>query len=227
MSIVSEYSFFRAAGFSLAAIQTAERERQEVEKLKTALCDKFGAAGLACGMRDGHLQIWHFSFQGRPPKDWENVLQITSYILARPKAPADQMLVAAFAGLIERHFRRTVLEYHFGCGDLPEKDLLKGDYDTHFVKRKSIKDPSVSEPTRYSHTRMNPTSYSPGHMIVRDDLDYMSLDGSWYIRVPNDAEGNPRIIPPDAEPVSFDHMVTADRNDHNRGLSPSMQIMPK
>jgi hypothetical protein len=46
-------------------------------------------------------------------------------------------------------------------------------------------------------------------------IDYMQLDGNWYLRIPNKpGTAEPQFTPPDAVPVSYDDMLKADQKEY-------------
>lgn len=209
-----EYSYFRAAGLSLEAIETAEQAKEELARLKRELCRKVGAEDLLGGIRPGqdHFVIIAFFFDPEKPLPEGWVPKMNSPGFATPPpGSAEAFLVASMCGLMERHSRRSYLEEIFGCGEMPKRNLPAGSYDTHFIRWSNIL--GVKE-TGYTADPGTTVSGSSSPMTSADPLTYVKIADSWYIRVPNDDNGKPRFTPPDAEPKSFAEMIDIDQKAH-------------
>ncbi|MEZ0224994.1 MAG: hypothetical protein ACAH83_10605 [Alphaproteobacteria bacterium] len=225
-----EYSYFRAEGASLSAIETVEESKVELKELQDKICKKFGAEYVSARFdEDNRFVIRFFDFGGAkdPPEGWVIKNRQMSQdgerqeaLLAKP-APgsADEFHVVSVAGLMERAARQSRLEGVFGCGDMPMRDMPEGRYSGSFVRASSCEGKATSPedaPGRMADT-FTFVFYSSSAMRGSDPLDAVKMDGSWYIRVPNKkGSEEPLFVPPDAVPVSYADMIKADNAEWNR-----------
>jgi hypothetical protein len=233
--VTAEYSYFRAEGLSLSAIEMVEEAKREFEALKRKLCAQFKADEMLGWMeRDSNrFKVMCFIFHPptEPPEGWKDTQERQmSYdksrvqtIFSRPgEGSPDQFHVASVTGLMERAVRFLRLEDAFGCGDMPVRELPAGDYSGQFVRTATWKDPA--NPVSEGKLRDQSTMIFGSNSAVRgsDPLDYMQLNDAWYIRVPNARDtGLPAFAPPDAKAVDFDDMLLTDMMEyHNRFSRP-------
>jgi hypothetical protein len=222
--MMREYSYFRAEGASLSAIETAQESRVELEAMKDKLCKKYGAEYVSLRSdENGRLTIRFFDFGEAKdaPDGWVITNRQMSndglrqeHLLARP-APGspDAFHLASFAGLMDRACRQSRLEGVFGCGDMPMREMPAGEYSKAFVRSSSCKALMNTQETA-AGTMPDTTTFmlsSNSAVCGSDPLDAVKLDGNWYIRVPNKkGSEEPVFIPPDAVPVSYSQMLTID-----------------
>jgi hypothetical protein len=230
----AEYSFFRAEGESLSAIETVEDARRELEALKAKLCAKFGADEVGAWLEKdtGRFTVRSFYFMppSEPPEGWvETQKPQMSYdksrVVVKFAKPADgspdHFHVASIAGLMERHAKNWRLEDVFGCGEMPMKDLPAGEYSGQFVRQATFKDPANRLPEGTLRDKVTMCFGSNSACRGSDLIDYMELAGTWYIRVPNKkGADSPQFIPPDAVPVSFEGMLKAERAELDKRNGP-------
>lgn len=225
-----EYSYFRAEGASLSAIETVEESRAELKALQENICKKFGAGYVSARFDDDNrfvIRFFDFGEAKDPPEGWVIKNRQMSQdgerqeaLLAKP-APgsADEFHVANMAGLMARAARNSRLEGVFGCGDMPMRDMPAGRYSGAFVRSATCEDRMKAPedaPGKISDTTTF-IFYSNGAGRGSDPLDAVKMNGSWYIRVPNkNGSDEPVFVPPDAVPVSYGDMIKADRAEWNR-----------
>ncbi|TAL37854.1 MAG: hypothetical protein EPN97_04480 [Alphaproteobacteria bacterium] len=229
---IPEYSFFRAEGLSLAAIETAEEARGEFFEQRKKLEKRFGARGIFTQMdKDtGRLKIDCFVYKrgDKAPEDWNidwpKEDEDDSYLASGLPKPgsSDAFYLASMAGLMERSAKNMSIENIFGCGDMPMKELPSGKYHGEFVRWTSLED-SGPDAKRVGKLRDRMTICFGSNSACKssDPIDCMKLDGDWYIRVPNlPGTAEPRFTPPDAVPVSYDRMLEADKAEYNNRYNP-------
>jgi hypothetical protein len=223
-----EYSYFRAEGASLDAIETVEESKKEYEAQCQRLCKKFGAedAWPRFDADTGRLTKVTFNFgqAENPPEGWIINNRQMSYdeksqvaLFAQP-APgsADEFHVASIGGLMERSFGKSRLEKVFGTGEMPMKELPAGEYRGEFVRATSFKDRADTRPV--GRLPDNVTGCFGSNCAIRssDLIAAMQLDGQWYLRIPNKkGTEEPVFTPPDAVPVPFDDMLALDRKEYD------------
>jgi hypothetical protein len=222
--MMREYSYFRAEGASLSAIETVSESKAELEAMMDKLCKKYGAVYASLRNDDnGRLTIRFLDFGEAKdaPDGWVIINRQMSNdgsrqdaLLAKP-APGspDAFHLASMAGLMERASRQSRLEGVFGCGDMPMRERPAGEYSKSFV-RSSCSTALMNTPENAAGTMPDNTTCMLGSnspTCGSDPLDAVKLDGSWYIRVPNKkGSEEPFFVPPDAVPIPYRRMLEID-----------------
>lgn len=232
---MGEYSYFRAEGLSLSAIETVEEAKQELQELKRKLCSAYKADEMMgwVDKTSGRFKVFCFIFRppAEPPEGWKDTQErqmtydnsrVQTIFSLPAEGSSEQFHVASVCGLMERAARNCRLEDVFGCGDMPMRELPAGSYSGQFVRQASFKDPAKPLPEGKLRDQTTMCFGSNGAIRGSDSLDYMELNSTWYIRVPNAKDtGQPVFVPPDARPVDYDDMLLADMMEyHNRFSRP-------
>jgi hypothetical protein len=231
--LMRAYSYFRAEGASLSAIETVLESKADLKVMEEKLRKKFAAEYVSYRFDDaGRFAIRFFDFGEAkdPPEGWVIKNRQMSYdgtrqeaLLAMPgPGSPDAFHVASMAGLMERAVRLSRLEGVFGCGDMPIREMPAGKYSGAFVRTSNIAEMNTGE--NAAGTIPDTTTFMFGsNSAIRgsDPLDAAQLDGNWYIRVPNKkGTEQPVFTPPDAVPVSYEKMLEADKAEINRRNPP-------
>lgn len=222
------YSYFRAEGQSLDQVLTVEDAQRTLEKMKRDLCKRFGANELIGGFdaAKGRFRLTTFHFtpaqEGNVPPDWDvSNRQVSGgelqAIFAKPAAGSpDDFFITDYCGLMERAARRSRLENVFGCGDMPMRERGAGHYHTAFVRDRVMNDkPNDYNQDGIGHIKehFGFMSYSNSATRGSDPLEVMEMLGNWYIRVPNDENGQPRMTPVDAVQVTVADALALDKEE--------------
>ncbi len=237
----AEYSYFRAEGLSLAAVETVNEARAELKDLRKSLVQRFNASDVWGSMYDDpdKYTIGEFLYhdEAKVPQGWEVRKQMNydetrvDAIFAQPPAGSpDHFNIAAVAGLMTRAARMQRLESAFGIGEMPLRSLPAGRYSGSFVRYSSLEETRPPEGQEAGVLRDYYTFMFASNSAVRggDPIDHIKLDGNWYLRVPNDREtGVPVFVPPDAVPMAYAEMLKLDRIENMnrfprpRGMTPT------
>ncbi|MBI1215798.1 MAG: hypothetical protein GC185_08270 [Alphaproteobacteria bacterium] len=222
----AEYSYFRAEGRAVTAIETTLEAQRELKELKEKLCRHFGANDLMGGIdKDtGRFEVRTFHF--RPgqaiPDGWEAQHQkgggpdgegIVASFAKPPKGAQEQFYIQGMAGLMERAARLSRLEGTLKSGEMPMKEIEAGSYSGSFVKYRTLEDAAAPDAKPFGQLRDNVTMCfgSNGKGKMSDPIDALKLKGEWYIRVPNKpGTEEPQFTPPDSTPVGFEKMLEHD-----------------
>lgn len=208
-----EYSYFRAEGLSLVAVQRLAEARAEDAGMRQAICARFGAESLMGGFdaKRGDFRVNALFFQppDQPvPPGWKIINeQSPSLVFALPEpGSADDFTLTALTGLMLRASRQSRLETLFGCGEMPYKELPAGSYSAAFVQHQTLKAPGAKPEGRLQDGRFMTYSNSP--IRGSDPLASVRIGEDWYIRVPNIAgTATPCFTPPEARLVDYDAML--------------------
>lgn len=223
------YSYFKADGASLDAVETMQAAKKEHEKMRAALCKRFGADDMM-GWYDkveGRYLFTSFYFspasESKVPSDWEVSNRQTGMngelqaIFAKPAAGSkDDFFVTDYCGLMLRVAKRSHIENVFGIDDMPMKELPAGEYHGAFVRSSNVnKDKYNYNQDGIGHIKDNVTMCfgSNGACRGSDPIDMMQMMGDWYLRVPNDATGKPYFTPPDSVAVPLKEMLELDKQE--------------
>lgn len=225
--MAAEYSYFRAEGFSLEAIQIVKEAREELRALTRKICAASGAGGITGAYDEalGRYNITAFQFWGnnQPPEDWETIDNGKGGAkLAMPKpGTADHFNMVCLCGLMEQARRHETLEGVFGCGEMPLRAHAAGNFETLFVRQSFMADGEEPKGKIYGdHIGMRG---SPAAGEAPDPLSHAELNRAFYIRVPNKAgTEEPVFIPPDAVPVPYDKMLHIDQAEMNARIRDAM-----
>ena len=223
------YSYFRAEGAALAAIETLQEAKDEVDSLGQTLCARFGADSISgwVDSETGRYTVNHFRFgaPGEPPSGWVETDSINKskgsgavkFALPAPGS-ADYFDMINFSGLMERAARKTRLEHVLGSGDMPMRDMKDGARPSGMFVKYSMADDPVGNPTKPSgalrHEGGRVFSMSGGPWKSADPIAHMKLGNDWYIRIPNNqGTERPAFTPPDAVPVAYETMLEIDSRE--------------
>lgn len=226
---VLPYSYFKADGASLDAIETVDAAKREHDKMRKELCKRFGADDMMGGYDKKNNSYSFIAFYFSPaseskvPADWDVQNRQTGMngelqaIFAKPAAGSkDDFFVTDYCGLMLRAARRVRLENVFKIDDMPMRELPAGDYHGSFVRNKNVNEDKYNyNQEGIGHIRDNVTMCfsSNGAGRASDPLDRMHMMGDWYIRVPNDENGKPRFTPPDATEMPLKDMLELDKQE--------------
>lgn len=220
------YTYFRAEGLALDRIETAVSAKKEFDKLRKDLCKRYGASEAMCGRSDGAqpltIRTFHFTpaQEKNVPAHWETQRQtgadgeLQAIFAGPPAGSPDDFFLTDYAGLMTRALRRMKLENLLGCGEMPMKELPAGTYSGSFVRDRNV-DTAAAGEKQIGHIRDNVTFCFGSNSACRgsDPLDTMQMMGSWYLRVPNDEKGQPRVTPPDSAAVPIAEMIKLDNEE--------------
>ena len=219
----AEYSFFLASGVTVSAIEAAEAARRDYLAQYKDLDDHFGADGhfREIDEKTSHYRISCITFDpdANLPKGWDMTMprkrNQVPFGLPKP-GTADAFYVADMASLMERSFRDMLVENQLGVGEMPSKQLPAGEYSGAFVRERTLEDSDARPPGRL-RDRSTICFGSTTDGTVDDPVEYMKLDGSWYIRVPNKiGSDEPQFVPPDSMRVPYDRMIQLDMAEYER-----------
>lgn len=213
---MSEYSYFRAEGRSLTAIKEVIETKEYLEKMSKKIANKYGGERWSFWYRrpDGTTSLGYFFYDDadKVPENFAISQKDQAHdVWAEPKPGTTVAFgLASLVGLLEKKQKCTLLDGVFGCGEIPMKELPAGEYEGAFVKEYSLKEKNT--PGRVGKLRDQTTMCfsSNGAHKSWDPLDFMHLEGDWYIRVPNDETGKPRMTPPDAVLMDYALMLELD-----------------
>lgn len=220
-NMIHEYTYFQADGQAQAAVDAVNDAVAEYKSMRFAVMNDYQASGIVSGM-DMHLQkymITALTFNGVPPAGWQAVgRNVQGHTIAKPdKSSPDGFYLANMAGLMERAALRMQLENVFHCGDMPDKDLPAGTYTRAFIRRTSVDEGRALHGSILDSVTEVVQSDQP--FRTTDPLDFKMIGGKHYIRVPNDATGQPVFTPPDAHKISFDALLKIEFDIINRDFN--------
>lgn len=220
----AEYTYFRAKGAALTAIETVKESAAEVAALEKRLARHFGADSLygAFDPATGRYRVDHFTFL--PPKTipegWLSQNEYNNAALPPPGSSA-HFHMAAVSGLMDRAARRMSLERLLGTDDMPPRDMPPGRYSTRFVRYESLEDDN--EPVKKPGSLMEKDvaaisgAIGPAHVLRADPLAVLKMGDDWFIRVPNRPGTEiPHFTPPDSVPVPYEKMLEEDTAEQTR-----------
>lgn len=225
-----EYSYFRAAGLSLAAVETVERARAELNKTRAELKRQHKAEHIfAGGDKSFNIRCFVFADAADVPEGWvapEKITGTPGMILRMPPAgSADHFNLVAIAKRATRMTRNSSLEKFFDLTPFAARGLQAGVYSQRFVRDVTCfapwQDANRPSPPAH-HGAFDQRGLMTGGSKVAsgsggtDPIETLQLNGDWYIRVPNDQEGRARWQPPDAVPMPYDAMLAADAAEYQR-----------
>lgn len=235
----AEYSYFRAEGLSLLAIERVNDARTELKDLRKNLTARYRADDVWGRMVDGKYDMSEFLYhdETRVPEGWDKRLQMNydntrvDAIFAKPAAGSpDHFNIAAVAGLMTRAAQLQHLEAAFGIADMPQRSLPAGRYSGSFVRYSSLEDSARIAGQEPGVLRDYYTFMFASNSPIRggDPIDHIRLDGDWYLRVPNiKGTDTPAFVPPDAVQMEYAEMLKLDRIENMnrfprpRGMTPT------
>lgn len=224
---MSEYSYFRAAGVSLAAVEAVEKNLNDAERLRLEMARKTGAASVKL-TADFNVVHYVFSLGIGVPDGWEKVAD--QYY--RPAAgTADHFNMQAQCRRGARLLRHASLENFFGLPDMPPREVPPGCCSSRFVRDCTwygqfmayIGAPRLPSTHGQYKQRAEIDCSAMYPSKLPDPVQQLKYDGVWYIRVPNDEQGNARWQPPEAVPVSYAEMQAVDLAFYQKQHGPQAQ----
>jgi hypothetical protein len=239
--MTAEYSYFRAEGLSLAAVEKVNEARAELKDLRKSLVQRFNASDVWGSMRDDpdKYTIGEFLYrdEAKVPEGWEVRKQMNydetrvDAIFAQPPAGSpDHFNIAAVAGLMTRAAKMQRIENALGIPDMPERSLPAGRYSGSFVRYSSLEDRAPVAGQEAGVLRDYYTFMFASNSPIRggDPIEHLMLDGDWYLRVPNiKGTDTPAYTPPDAVKMDYAEMLKLDRIENMnrfprpRGVTPT------
>jgi hypothetical protein len=233
----AEYTYFRAEGRSLQALEARDEAQAELDTLKKKLAKKFGAdvceGWLDPGTDQGtaRYRIRYFAFEppAAPPAGW---LRTDGQPLPSPTpempysalpAPgsADHFTVAAMAGLMEREARRIETGSALGAPAMPLREVPSGSKSSSLFVRPCLvagkEDASAQPSGRIREKGFVNIVIEGGRCRKPDPIKAQEFDGAWYIRVPNHKGTEEACFsPPGARRLSYAEMLEADAAEYKR-----------
>lgn len=220
--MTAEFSYFRAKGASLSAIETVLDARTELAQLKKQLTEQMGADEMMGGLRPGEERFEVIAFvyhkEEKIPKGWDMQRQMSGDTLQAafglpPEGTKEYFNMKAMAGLMERHARNARLEYIFDTGEMPRRSLPAGNISMSFVRYTTAEDATKPAPGSLRDS-VSFMGYSNSPTTGSNPLDFKKLNGAWYIRVPNrEGTEEPIFTPPDAVKTGYDDMIANDMSE--------------
>jgi hypothetical protein len=220
--MTAEYSFFRAEGLSLSAVETAEDARLEFTKTVETLKTRYGACALFLSndKDTGRLRFDCFAYRrgDKTPDGWvietaEDQPGSLASGMPKPGSP-DDFYLAGMAGLLDRAAKNQRIEYVLGVDDMPRKEIPAGEYHGSFVRNNSLKT-AGEKAVGQLRDRTTGCFGSNGRISMGDPVDYMKLEGNWYLRVPNKpGTEEPQFAPADALPMDYARMLELDKAEY-------------
>lgn len=217
--MAAEYTFYRAEGMSLSAVETAEEARLEWHREIRKLEKRFGACavGFSKDEATGRLKFDCFAFDrdDKTPDGW-NIQPAGdgqgSLATGMPKpGTPDDFYLASVAGLLDRTSKNMKVENLLGVAEMPRKQLPAGEYHGEFVRDNSLKTPG-GKPVGRMRDKVTLCFRSNGAMSAYDPVDYLKLDGAWYLRVPNKpGTEETQFAPQDAVRMDYSRMLELDK----------------
>lgn len=227
---MQEYSYFRLGERSSALVDQVRRSSQAVDEEKERLRGIFNAKSVKIEVtpenKIGAHPVFTFSDLESVPGGWKPDWVLAFSVEAVPaKGSKDFFFLENWRREMERLLQGSRLEDVFETGEMPARDMPSGIYDKSFVRESFQRVQGRDDRSGRLQDHVSTLSYSNLPIRAAYPLDYMALDGVYYLRVPNDGNGTPVFIPPDSEPVDYEDMLALDRQDYDRrqplALSPN------
>ena len=220
-----EYSYFRAEGQSLMAIEQLLMAWDETAALRKKITDHFGADDVSAyvSRETGKLKINYLTFNppNAAPPGWVEVYDAGDrgrYVLPAPDT-ADSFYLASMAGLMERTARRQSLEDVLGSPEMTWRDMEDGQRPSQkFVRYTMAELAAPEKPSGQIYDRVSGTGFVTGApWRAADPIVMTGLEEIWYLRVPNKPGTDiPQFVPPDAVQMSYDTMLMIDKREQVR-----------
>lgn len=216
--MASEYTFYRAEGLSLSAVETAEEARIEWHAEIKKLEKRFGACAVFFSKDEtnGRLKFSCFAFNrnAKTPEGWnvDPADEQESSLASGLPAPgtSDDFYLAGMAGLLDRTAKNMKIETLLGVEEMPRKSVPAGEYHGEFVRDNNLK-VAGEKPVGRLRDKSTFCFGSNSAMTVYDPVECMKLDGNWYLRVPNKpGTDEPQFVPRDAVRMDYDRMLALD-----------------
>lgn len=221
MSVAGEYSYFRAGGMAHDAIILVVQAREALQTLRKDISQRFGAYNMFYELRDGacHIQSFGYNREQDIPDGWQKVEHGQVTFRRMPvDGSADHFTLLAQQGRLTNYLRRSELGFFLDIPPMPVLPLPAGYYSQRFVRKQTY----TSEARAY----LGPKPEPEDHGIFKESGDplpsatkpvdyqqtvtFLKYDGVYYVRVPNDAAGQPLWTPPNSAEVSYNEMLALD-----------------
>ena len=223
---MAEYSYFRAQGQSLIAVEKVEAANKAWEKMQQKIRDRFGATDIltSCDRNVPFRIIGLLIKKEKTPDDWQQTSSIINQdlnVVRPPKGSEDAFFLDVLEAQMARHMAQNTLHKALNIPEMPMKKLPAGSYSSSFVRKVTHIAPyaafNVAEP--WDHGKAQDKYFIGGSSVALSNSDpvcHHRYGDDYFIRVPNDASGQPLFIPPDAMAVAYDEMLDIDRKDYNK-----------
>lgn len=219
--MTDEYTYFRAGGLTHDAIIVVEAARAEIDALRKALSQKFGAYNMYFDLHDGKCRIHSFGYNREQdiPDGWQKVEhgQVT-FRRMPPDGSADYFTLLSHQGQLTRHLRRSDLGFFLDIPPMPAVALPAGYYSQRFVRKQTY----TSEARAYLGPKPEPADHgiykesgdalpsATKPIAYQQRVTFLKYDGVYYVRVPNDGQGQPLWVPPNSARVGYNDMLALD-----------------
>lgn len=222
-----EYSYFRAGGATHDAIIVVERARVELAALRKTISQRYGAYNVFFENDGDKCRIASFGYNREQdiPEGWEKVNhgQVTFRRLP-PAKSADAFNLQAYQGLLTRHMRRSELGFFLDIPPMPAMTLPEGYYSQRFVRKMTYTGGARAylgarpEPADHGHYKESGDPLPSAQRATQypQVVTFMKYDGVYYVRVPNDAQGQPLWTPPHSARVDYAEMLKIDNATFRR-----------
>ncbi len=224
-----EYSYFRAAGASLAAVEMVNEARAEVSALRNKLVASMGADDMMGGVGYGEDKFRMIAFvfhdEAKIPEGWKvdrqmsnDGTRLVAAFCLPPAGSAEHFNMVAMAGLMERASKMSFLENVLGAEKMPDRNLPAGSYSGSFVRYRTYEaGRPISQAPGRLRDKWTVMSYSNSPVTRGDPLDHIKMVDDWYIRVPNkEYTAEPAYIPPDSKQMTYAEMSLLDQREDTK-----------
>ena len=232
MSDACEYSYFRAGGMTHDAILAVVDARAALEVMRKDISQRFGAYNMFYDLHEGSCRIQSFGYNREQdiPAGWQKVEHGQVTFRRMPvDGSADHFTLLSHQGQLTRHLRRSDLGFFLDIPAMPVKQLPAGYYSQRFVRKETY--------TSEARTYVGPKPEPENHGIYKEGGDplpsatktvdyqqavtFLKYDGVYYVRVPNDAKGQPVWTPPNSAPVGYNDMLALDNRVYRQQFGAS------
>lgn len=233
--MAQEYSYFRVSDDIKERIGAVEETKKFIAFANKALAARFDAQGVFLERDDEKqlLNIRSFVFDTKEdvPESWviDNPDQKGGgmYSANPPEGSEDAAIAEDILSQMSIRIPTWSLEAALGVDPkaFPMQELPAGKYDTSFVREKTFLSDDFNSFARGAGHKSDHVSFCGGSNSAiqkSNPLDYMQFGDDYYLRVPNDEDGNPCYLPENAELVPFEEMQQIDERDFkiSRGMQP-------
>ena len=232
--MVQEYSYFRVSDDIKELIDAVEETKKFMAFAHTALTARFDSVGVFLGRDEEnryHAKSFTFDKRADVPEGWiltdPNKKGDGMSNANPPEGSEDAAIVEDILSQMSARLSTGSLEAALGVDPkiFPMQELPAGKYDTSFVREKTFLSDDFNSLARGAGHKSDHVTFCGGSnsALKRTNmLDYMQFGDDYYLRVPNDEDGNPRYLPENAELVPFEEMQQIDERDFkiSRGMQP-------
>lgn len=233
--MAQEFSYFKVGDDIKELVEVVEETKKFMSFANKALAARFDAQGVFLERDDEKqlLNIRSFAFDSKEdvPESWvidnPNKKGAVMYSANPPEGSEDAAIAEDILSQMIARMSTWSLEAALGLdrATFPMQELPAGKYDGSFVREKTLLSDDFNSYARGAGHKADHVSFCGGSnsAIKRTNpLDYMQFGDDYYLRVPNDEDGNPRYVPDNAELVSLEEMQKIDERDFkiSRGMQP-------